>query len=269
MNVQPSFQHVDFRALGELRERYLDGLLKGQEALLEVLVPHGEHYLILTKGQTAGYFILHDVDVLIEYYVLDEYLAYTHQFLKEFIEQRRVRSALVKSFDHMFLACAMDFQIGVKSKGVLVRDFIPRALPVIPSIRYAQRTATEDDLPRLKAVDQPVFTHPERLLAVVRGGHVRIFEHADRVIGFGILRPIIPGRPEVDLGIAVDRPFRNRGYAIYMLRDLAEYCAEHGLKPTAGCAIENWPSIKMGLRVGFISRYRLLELTFPNAQPGS
>ena len=266
MNIRPTFQRVELEAIRELRERYLDGLLKGQEALLEVLVPHAEPYAILAKGETAGYFIVHEGNVLIEYFVTDEYLAYTHNFLREFIALKRIRSALVKSFDHMFLACAMDVQVGVRSKGVLVRDYIPRKLPEIPSIRYTQRTATEEDLPRVKAVDQPVFTHPERLRAVIRGGCMRLFEHEGRVVGFGIIRPIIPGRPEVDLGIAVDRPFRNKGHAIYILRAMAEYCAAHGLEATAGCSIENWASIKMGLRVGFVSFYRLLELSFP--EPG-
>lgn len=267
MNVRPTFQRVEFSAISELRERYLEGLLKGQAALLEVLVPHGEHYVIVVRGETAGYFIVHEGSVLIEYFALDEYLAYTHEFLRAFIVQKRIRGALVKSFDHMFLACAMDAQVRVHVKGVLVRDYIPRSLPEIASIRYTQRMAVEEDLPRVRAVDQPIFTHPERLLAVIRAGCMRLFEQEEKLVGFGIVRPVIPGRPEVELGIAVDRPFRNKGHAIYMLRDMAEYCAANGLVAIAGCSAENSASIKMGLRVGFVSLYRLFELTFPEPDP--
>ena len=245
-----------------MRNDYLDRLLAAQEALIEVLVQQAQCFSISAKGQIAGYFILHEHEGLLEFYLVEHFQAYAHLLFRRFVREHNVRSALVKSFDHLLLACVMDIQTGVRVRGILVRDYIPRELPNIPRIRYRERPAEERDLARIRAVDQQVFTHPERLAAVIRAGAMRLFERDLDLIGFGIIRPVIPGRPEVDLGLAVDAPFRNKGYAIYFLRDMAEFCLQSGLLPISGCAAENEASIRLGSRVGFVSRYRLLEVRF-------
>lgn len=262
MNIRPTFQSVPLAELGELRRDYLDGLLAAQEALLEVLVHQADCFTIHAKGELAGYFVLHEREGLVEYHVRLDFLPYSHLILRKLVTEKRVRCALVKSFDHTLLACALDIQTSVHVRGILVRDFLERELPELPSIRYRERLAEERDLPRIRAVDQQVFTHPERLLAVIRAGAMHLFEQDEALVGFGIIRPVIPGRPDVDLGLAVDAPFRNKGYAAYFLRDMARYCERSGLVPISGCAAENEASIRLGLRVGFVSRYRLLEVRF-------
>ena len=271
MNIRPTFLPVSLDELRDLRSDYLDRLLAAQEALLEVLVQQAQCFSILAKGEVAGYFILHEREGLIEFHVKQEFQAYAHLLLREFVHRQRVRSALVKSFDHLFFACAMDIQTSARVRGILVRDFVPRALPKISRIRYRERLAEERDLARIRAIDQRVFTHPERMGAVIRAGAMHLFEReheleAERtLIGFGIIRPVIAGRPEVDLGLAVDAPFRNKGYAVYFLRDMAQYCLQRGLVPISGCAAENEASIRLGSRVGFVSRYRLLDVRFEPA----
>lgn len=262
MNARPIFRAVALQELAGLRERYLDELPKAQEALVEVLVQGGDTFAIELHGEVVGYFVVHGGDTLVEFYLTPEHVPVAHVVFLRFLAEKKITRALVKSFDYLFLACSMDSQVSVRSKGVLVRDFVRRELPVIDRIRYTQRQAEEADFDRVRAVEQDVFTHPERLLAVIRRGAMRLFERDDALLGFGIIRPIIPGRPDVDLGIAVDVPFRNKGYAVYMLRDMVDYCFSTGLNPVTGCAKENEASIRMGLRVGFQSRYRLLEVGF-------
>jgi len=262
MNIQPTFHPVSLEDLRDLRNDYLDRLLAAQEALLEVLVQQAQCFTILAKGQVAGYFISHEREGLLEFHLRPEFQAYAHLLFRRFVAEQSVRGALIKSFDHLLLACAMDIQTSVRVRGILVRDFIRRPLPEIARIRYRERAAEEPDAPRVRAIDQQVFTHPERLAAVIRAGAMRLFEQDEQLLGFGIIRPVIAGRPEVDLGLAVDAPFRNRGYAVYFLRDMAEYCLQNGLVPISGCAAENEASIRLGSRVGFVSRYRLLEVRF-------
>jgi len=265
MNIRPTFLPVSIELLRDLRNDYLDRLLAAQEALLEVLVQQAQGFSISARGELLGYLILHEREGLLEFYVRPEFQAYSHLIFRKFVLERGVRTALVKSFDHLLLACAMDIQTTVRVRGILVRDFVRRELPEIPRIRYSERPAEDRDLPRIRGIDQQVFTHPERLTAVIRAGAMRLFERDDALLGFGIIRPVIAGRPEVDLGLAVDAPFRNKGYAVYFLRDMAEFCLQSGLIPIGGCAAENEASIRLGSRVGFVSRYRLLEVGFESA----
>jgi len=262
MNIQPRFLPVRLADLGALRNDYLDRLIAGQEALLEVLIQRAQCFSIFAKGETAGYFIVHDREGLLEFHVRPEFQAYAHLLFRRFVLEKDVRIAQVKSFDHLLLACAMDIQTSVRVRGILVRDFIRRPLPEIARIRYQERAAEARDLPRVRAIDQRVFTDPERLAAVIDAGAMRLFERDDQLAGFGIIRPVIAGRPEVDLGLAVDAAFRNKGYAVYFLRDMAECCLRRGLVPISGCAADNEASIRLGSRVGFVSLYRLLDVRF-------
>ena len=267
MNLRVEFVPVtDAGQLSSLREQYLDTLTHGQEALLEALVAEGTAFLVRSGGKPCGYFILHADSTLIEFHLLESHWVFGEAVFKQILAKTPVRRALVKSFDALLLSSCIAHQRRVRCLGLLVRDYIPRALPTLSGLRYSIRQATLRDLPAITQVDQQVFANAERLLGVVETGQAWLFERAGQLLGFGILRPVVVGRPEVDVGIAVDRPYRARGFAVYMLRDLVERCVAQGLVPVAGCAEENRASRHSGERIGLVSRHRLLELSFDDGQ---
>src|SRR5690606_9612153 len=114
-----------------------------------------------------------------------------------------IRRALVKSCDALLVSSAVAHQVAVRSRGLLVRDYIERALPAMPELRFQARVAELSDLDRIVRVDQQVFTRPERLRKVIEERHMVLFERGEALIGFGIIQPVIAGQPAVDLGIAV------------------------------------------------------------------
>ncbi|MEQ8275901.1 MAG: GNAT family N-acetyltransferase [Deltaproteobacteria bacterium] len=262
MRIQPTFQPVSLESIRPSRARYLDGLLEAQDALLEVFVSKSRCFAMRTANGDAGHLVVLDTGMLVEWFVGDEYDEHAHHWLPAAIHELGLTSALVKSFDHAFLSVAMEQQKSVRVRGALIRNYRRRELPRYERLRYTSRLATLEDLPCLREVRQEVFTDPERLLALVRAGGVRIFECDRGTIGFGLCRRIFADRPHVEVGIAIDERFRNRGHAPYLLRDLADRCVDDGLFPVSGCARDNEASIRVGLRVGFRARYRLLEVSF-------
>lgn len=262
MNLLSSFEQVDIAALAPLRERYLESLPEPQELLLELLVPHCTAYAVVSKGERCGYFLVHEEHTLLELYLERTHWLYGEALFLQILERTRVRRALVKSFDALLLSSTIAHQRGVKSLGLLVRDYVPRPLPNLAQIRFEPRRAEAGDIPAILRVDQQVFRDPARLAHVIDERNLVLFERDGSLVGFGIIRPVIAGRPEVDLGIAVDAPYRNKGYAVFIFRDMVEYCFRQGLRPIAGCAEQNLPSRRMGERVGMVARHRLLELTF-------
>jgi GNAT superfamily N-acetyltransferase len=264
MNIQTTFTREESPAeLAPLRSAYLDSLIAAQELLLEVMRARAVHYRIVHREETCGYFSVHGEQTLIEFYLGRPYWVFGETVFKQILQRMPVRRALVQSFDHLLLSSCIAHQTDVRSLGVLVRDYVPRALPELPALqRFDARTATRVDLPRVCAVEQPVFTDHARLAALVEQGHVVLFEREHALIGFGIMQPVVAGRPDVDVGIALDPAFRNTGYALYLFRHMVEHCLAQGLLPIAGCAEENRPSRNMGERIGMVPRYRLLELTF-------
>jgi RimJ/RimL family protein N-acetyltransferase len=263
MNVRTTFVPADSLALlDELRREYLDSLPEPQELLLELWVQHGQGFFIESKGERCGYFVVKDGHTLVEFYLRRPYWVFGEHVVRQIVARLQIERALVKSFDHLLLSSSIAHQTGVRSLGLLVRDYVARPLPALAEMSFEARVAGLTDLDRIIAIEQDVFTDPARLRDVLARGYVVQFERADVLLGFGIIRPIVEGRPDVDLGIAIDTPFRNKGFAIYIFRHMVEHCFARGYNPVAGCAESNPASRRMGERVGMVALYRLLELAF-------
>lgn len=263
MNLRVVFQPLtDLAALSPMRELHLAALAQPQAPLLEVMVHDAAYYEIHARQRSCGYLIVRGGDTLIELYLHQAYWVFGEVIVKQAIDKLGIHRALVQQFDALFLSSCVALQDGVRSIGLIARDYVPRPLPAIADIRFTQRTAELTDLPAIRAVDQEVFTHPERLAAVVSAGFMQVYERDEHLVGFGIMRPVSADGLVVELGIAVDRPFRARGYAVYMLRSMIEHCVAQGLRPIGGCTEDNTPSRHMAERVGLVSRFRLLELSF-------
>jgi GNAT superfamily N-acetyltransferase len=266
MNLLVRFDEVLPPEICESREAYINGLQCPQELLIEVLVDSAQCYRIIARGRPCGHLIIHGGDTAIELHLDRNYWVFGEVIFAQAIRKLSLQKALVKSFDHLFFSAAIDHQVKVHSRGLLVRDFVPRELPHHDQIVYSGRKAQHTDIDRIMKVKQDVFSVPERIARVVISGFVEIFEDPDgATIGFGIIRPVIVGRSDVDLGIAVDARFRNKGYAIYMMRDLVQAALARGLRPICGCAADNPASRRMGERVGLVARHRLLEITFDSS----
>lgn len=245
-----------------LRTEYLDQLEHAQEASLEVLVPGSDYFVICVDEVRCGYFIVHGEDTLIEFYLWAPYWVYAQGIFEQLLAETPVKRALVKSFDHLLFSSCIAKHTALRVTGLLVRDLVLRDLPERGDFKFSWRVAAERDLPAILAIDQQVFRHPERLNAVIRAGYMQLFESEGALIGFGITRPIIPGRKHVELGIAVDKPWRLKGYSMYIFRSIIDNCLAQGLMPVAGLSPDNLASRSMGERAGMISRHRLLEISF-------
>ncbi len=267
MRLNVSFHPLPVCELEPLREEHLAGLPHGQELLLEVMVSAARGVGIYTRGaQLCGHALVHGEGTLIEFHLRREYWLYAEQVLLRLVRTLELKRALVKSFDGLLLSSAIAHHTGLRSLGLLVRDYVPRPLPPPGRITYVARVGTPADYERVRRVRQGVFDRPERLRLVLERGWMRLFEkepaRGGGPIGFGILRPVVANRPEVDVSIALDASCRGRGHATYMLRDLAEECVAAGKSPICGCAEENHASRHLGERIGFVARHRLLELSF-------
>ncbi len=263
MDLQVMFRKTESSSdLEQWRERYLNSLVHSQELFIEVMVHGGDAHWIYDGEQRCGYVIAQNSAVILEFYLEPSHWVFGQTILRQFVLHAGIKRALIKSFDTLFFSSAIDEHTRVSTMGLLSRDYIRRELPKTPDTQLHLRQATLGDLERVRAVDQRVFTRPERLRQVIQEGHMSLFEQAGVLVGFGIIRPVIPGRPAVDLGIAIDSPHRLRGFGVYMLQQMMDYSVSQGWLPVAGCALENVASRSMAERAGLVARHRLPEVTF-------
>ena len=262
MNVLFDVQTRSLDSLQELREEYLQACAFAQDAFLEALVQNAQVFVLERKGHNLGYCALTQDKVLVEFHLTEAAIYLAQSVFPKLVEKLQIRKALIKSFDFLALSNCLDLARTTSVAGMLVRKYVPQPLPQLPHIAYTTRKARPSDLPSVLALDQDVFTHPERMSSVIEQGQMLLFEKQERLVGFGILRPVIAGRNDVEVGIAIDPSFRNRGYAAYVLRDLVEYCIKQGHNPVSGCSIDNLASIRLGQRIGLCARHRLVEIEF-------
>lgn len=271
-NITITSQLVPLNEIATLRDAHLAGLREAQEPLLETLLADATAYLIRTRDGVVGYGLVHPDKGLFEYHMDRSQWAFSTEIFGKFIREHHITKALVKSFDDVFMAAALDHQTSTTSIGMLVRDYIPRPLPLIEALAYTRRLATTDDLELVRSVDQDVFVHPTRLQSAVNNGFVWLYETPEpsrAVLGFGLIKPLRPQSRDVDVGIALDSKYRNKGYALYVMQDLMNQSIAMGYRPIAGCAIDNVPSRRMGQRIGMAPRYRLVSMTLSPDVVGS
>ena len=249
-----------------LRTQYLDHLRYAQDALVEILIHEGQFFTIRKTGKNQrdlGYLVLVYRDfgpTIVEFHLREDACPMAQEVFPAAIKQLGIKVALVKTFDELFLSCSMDHCETVVSQGYLVRHYTPTELPNIDRITYTQYQAQPSDLDKILTVKQDVFIDSDRIKEGLEAGWITIFENNGNTIGFCLLRPIIPGRPDVELGIAVDSAYRNRGYALYMMQEMLRHCSQSNQLAVSGCSRQNEPSIRMGLRVGMYSKHRLLRV---------
>lgn len=268
-NITITSTPVAISQLEPWRERYFSELREAQEPLLETLVAASSAYLVQTRDAAIGYALVHPDRGIFEYYLDRSEWAFSTEIFGKLLRQRDITRGLVKSFDDLFMAAAMDHQCGVTSLGMLVRDYVPRPLPPIESLAVSCTLATRADQELIDAVDQDVFSDPQRLADAVENGYVWLYRadvKCKTVVGFGLIKPVRAGALDVDVGIAIDRPFRNKGFALYVMQDLMSRSIAAGYRPIAGCALDNLASRRMGQRIGMAPRYRLLCVNFRAAR---
>lgn len=244
----------------QLRKEYLDNLLEAQELLLELSIHDAECFVFEIDGKTAGYVCI-DEQVILEFHVVESYINQVDEIFLYLLDNTSIQSALIKSFDHMFLSCALNYQKGLDVVGLLGRHYRKTNL-FRPPVLFKRRLAYQEDLTLIKEVEQNVFTQIARMQKAIERKHVYLYFSGDDLLGFALIQTIVQSRPDVDLGLVLVKHYRRLGIGPHLLQDLIEHCFTLGLNPVGGCAAENIASRRAAERVGFISQYRLLKVHF-------
>ncbi len=248
-------------AIAPWRDFNLNSLPEAQELYLEMLIDKAACYIVHVYNKPSGYFFLGNDGALLEYFIIPEYIDLVDRIFQEIVRAFAVQTALCKSFDYTLLSCCIAVQKSVKAIGIHFRERREKPLPPLnPAVQI--RFAKPADEHKIAQMNEEVFEEDEQISDYIKTQRILVFTIKDTILGFGIFARVIPGRPEFDIGMLVDKPFRKQGYGSYIIHYLAEYCRKNGWRGICGCAIDNIASRKSLEKAGFIARYRLLEFTF-------
>jgi len=107
-----SINHID----------YIKSLPFFQELYIEWLVESSTFYIIKLANEIIGHAFLTKKKQLVEFYIVKQYLNFKEEIFNDVLIKLRCKSALVKSFDYLFLACSNKFVKKVRAIGYLFRE---------------------------------------------------------------------------------------------------------------------------------------------------
>lgn len=242
-----------------LRDDYLNTLPEFQELYLEMLVEDGQYYMIYNYNETVGYFIKTSDNILIEFYLKDQFIPHCSNLFTKIVLEFSITTVYCKSFDPLLLNCCLMNLLPYEIYGILFRNYVTTNAFNIDDMSV--KVADLRDYSFLLQQKDGLYETPEELDHFIKGGNVLMFTKSDKLLGCGYLIRVHRRWDFYDIGMWVNPDFRKQGIGTAIISYLKEYCLENNKKPICGCASENIASQKTLERNGFVSKYKLLKFS--------
>ncbi|MFO7575255.1 MAG: GNAT family N-acetyltransferase [Bacteroidales bacterium] len=244
----------------EFRTEYFNSMPEFQELYIELMIDDSDYYLIQTDGNDIGYAIINTDDILIEFYVIDKYVAGSYEIFRQLVKELSVTEIYCKSFDSLLLSNCLLCSFPYSVIGVLYRDYVePMVLPD-PGITMIKSDLSSIGL--FKEQDDSIkelFETDDQLTGFITKENVFEFYRNDEFVGCGMVIITNPDWNYCDLGVWVKPSSRGKKIGSQIILRLREFAIGNSLKPSCGCAVENIASQKTIERSGFVSRHKLIS----------
>jgi len=251
------YKKVKYEAIKSHRKLYLSKLSELQELFIEWIVEKSDYYIINNSGGETGYFIVSRQNSLVEFFVDIQNIDEVTVIFEDIYSKFNIENVLCKSFDSALLKCCFNGNMKYKVVGYLFRDYIdtpPQDVSEFTKTEFAD----ESDYDDFVKYDNELYETEEDLRFMLKNRLALKYYIEDKFIGCGFLIKVNEFYNHCDIGMWVDTPYRNKGYATKIISDLKQRCIKEGVKVTCGCAADNIASKKTLEKNGFRTKHDLL-----------
>ena len=249
------------RIPARLRTAYLDALSEPQELYQENQVRSGDVYLVTTRGEAIGYAVFSNY-VLVEFYLEDWTMTRGAEIFNAALASGGASAAICKTFDAGMLTLALCDSAATRTTGELFRRYIDVDYTRDPAI--AEAPATRADVDDIAAADDDEFWRDRAEIEryVDAAGLFLFREASGALLGCGLTTRVIEGRDWVDVGMIVAPGHRRRGLGAYIIRCLKAKVVAQGLRPIAGCSVDNVASRRALENAGFVRSHSIVTVDY-------
>ena len=251
------YKKVKYEKIKSFRKLYFEELSELQELFMEWIVEKSDYYTINNDDEVIGYFVVSKQNSLVELYVDIKNINEITEIFKDIYDKFNINNVLCKSFDSILLKCCFSNHLKYKLVGHLFRDCInttPQDISEFTKIEFA----TEADYDDLVKYDNELYDTEEDLRYILKNKLALKYYIEDKLIGCGFFIKVNEFYNHCDIGMWVDTPYRNQGYATKIISDLKQRCIKDSVEVTCGCAAENTASKKALEKNGFRTKHDLL-----------
>jgi GNAT superfamily N-acetyltransferase len=241
-----------------LRTAYLNSLPEPQELFVENLVKAGICWTVLRDQREIGYAVIGSDGMLVELYLSEAQAVHLTAAFDVLVGICGVRGVLAKSFDADLLFVALSRPSQPRTLGLMYRSITDDGF--VGSVDINPRAATRRDVPQLLQLGADFFDGPDEIEDYISSDGLIVYETGDgTALGAGVMKPVVLGRTDIDIGMVVHPEHRLSGHGAHIIAHLKAVCLTKKLRPICGCSIDNIGSQKTLERAGFASRHRVLE----------
>ncbi|URZ04314.1 hypothetical protein CLROS_028100 [Clostridium felsineum] len=241
------------------RELYIKSLHFAQEQYLEQIVKKCDVYIIEIESKIKGYFCVNNDKVIYEFYLDVEALKFSQYIFKTIIENGYFTSAECKSYDSLFMSLCLDFHKKASCSGYLFRDFYDTEISLSGFEKLKFRQAELRDVSKIDDINYDFF---QRLEEQIVKGEIFVLYSNEVLLGAGVIQKVFHSTNYYDIGMIVNKNYRNRGIGTYIITKLRQIACNKKLEPICGCWYYNYASKKALEKAGFISKHRILNFDF-------
>lgn len=211
-------------------------------------------------GGGEGYAVCDDGGTLLEFFHGAREADLRLAALDAVIEATGAGEVLVQSFDRHLMALLERRGVRLTEAGLLFRTTRPAFALAGPALHA--EPAAEGDVAAVLALEPDFFDGAAEALSYIRDGDAELVLFRDGggvLVGCGLARTVVPGRPGVDIGMVVARGRRGAGAGRAIVAAMRARVAARGGRAICGCDIANAASARCLEHAGFVADHRLLH----------
>jgi GNAT superfamily N-acetyltransferase len=250
-----------------LVSEYRKQLNSTPDGMWEAFAEVADSWLIESDGQPIGYGLVNSEGWLIQFFVIEHYLAQGTDLLRRFLLQQSISRAIVGTHDPTFLSVAMPLQKRATPHTYLFYDYTGTVAGLNVKQTGSIHLATASDKEKLvdfchHSVGASKIWLSGYIGSLINKGELFYLENNETVIGTFEVRQRDTYPLVADLGIIVSPAHRHKGIGTYLLARAKQEALQLGKLPICSCECTNTGSMKAILNNGFRSRYQLFQMDF-------
>ena len=256
--MEYTFRACEYEEMEARIVAHNEGLASPIDSFAEDHILEATPYIIGGSGGTIGHCCVHQGRTLTQFSLEP---AHRHLGQAVFAQAKRLESvqeSLVPTCDEFFLSHALDVCSSVAVQAYFFRHV--RDVTAEASVAISYRWATPEDLLLIRGRCDDFFD--EGLARQLADGQIAIGFAGETPVAFGVFERGRILRDCVSIGMYTVPDRRRQGIAVSTLLHLIGEAHGAGLRPIAGCGIENHASKRSLERAGMASGTRYLRVAY-------
>ena len=257
--VKVNFAKCTFSQLEELTNEYLSSLVSPMDSFLEDHIIESEHFLIAIDDNKAGYFSIHNQELLTQFYINKDYRHLGQEIFFKVKKMQNIYYAFVSTSDEFFLSHALDEYKSMEKQAYFFKDLKVLSQKEKIDNSLSIKAAESSDIDDILKGSGDFF---DNVNESILNEEIYIIRKEDSIAGFGIIEKGTLMKGYASIGMYTIEGFRRMGIGRNILLMLKEIVYKNHMKPIAGCWYYNHNSKKTLESAGMYSDTRLLKIHY-------